>query len=121
MNPSDLLKKYTEHEMFSGRCIKRFDDPGMDGDTPLHLAAFSGNAEDVEFMVRSVNPVDVRGGIGNTPLHLAILAGHADVAAVLLRNGAQLDAKNDYGDTPVDFVRNNYHEVMSVIEGYKKT
>lgn len=101
--------------MFAGHSIRNFDDPGMDGDTPLHFAAYSGFAEDVEVMADIIQSVNLKGGIGNTPLHLAVLGGHPDVVDILLRHGACIDAKNDYGDVPMDFLNINASDVLAVV------
>lgn len=118
MERSELLKKYLEHEMFTELNIQRFDDPGMCDDTPLHLAAMNGDAEDVAFMLREVASPDVPGDIGCTPLHMAVMFGNPGVVDVLLKHGARIDAENEYGDAPLHFLGRNAEEMMEAVRRY---
>ena len=118
MDREGLLDKYRRHEMFAGYVIKRFDDPGMCSDTPLHLAAMNDAADDVAYMLREVQSVDVRGDIGNTPLHMAIMFGSAATVDVLLANGANIDLENECGDRPLEFLGRSAEDVMSVVRRY---
>ena len=118
MDRSSLLDKYRKHPMFGEHDIQRFDERGMCEDTPLHLAAMNGAADELEFMIREVVSVDVAGDIGNTPLHMAVMFGNAAVVEILLKNGARIDASNDYGVRPLDFLGENADEVMSVVRRF---
>jgi ankyrin repeat protein len=72
-----------------------------DGFTPLHLAAFFGQAEAVALLLARDAVVDARGTgwmIG-TPLHSAASGGHVEVARLLLEAGADPDARQSEGFT----------------------
>lgn len=72
-----------------------------DGFPALHLAAFFGQLEAVEFLLaagagvgaRSTNPMD------NTALHAAMVFRHVEVARVLLEHGAAVNARQHGGFT----------------------
>jgi len=72
-----------------------------DGFPALHLAAFFGHLEAVEFLLaagagvgaRSTNPMD------NTALHAAMVFRHLEVARVLLDHGAAVNARQHGGFT----------------------
>jgi ankyrin repeat protein len=82
------------------------DDGGL---TPLHTAAWSGDATLVRtFLDRHADPnVQVRSDEqqnsdwGNTPLHYAAASGNAEVVRMLLAAGANPNARNDLGITPL--------------------
>lgn len=54
----------------------RFDQAGIDEETPLHIASYKGNLDDLMTMLNTHVDVNVRGDIGNTPLHNAVLKKH---------------------------------------------
>jgi ankyrin repeat protein len=74
-----------------------------DGWTALHLAAFFGRRDVVEFLLDS--GADVRllseNAMYNTPLHAAVAGRRAEVAALLLRHGADGNARQSGGFTPL--------------------
>ncbi len=63
------------------------------GNTPLHDAARTGNADVVALLLDR----------GWTPLHYAARYGHADVAAVLLDRGVGVESRTDGGWTPLHY------------------
>ena len=47
--------------------------------TPLHLAAFKGNLEAIEELLKSASgaiKIDAKNELGKTPIHLAATKGH---------------------------------------------
>ena len=78
---------------------------GLFGYTQLHLAASSGNAELVDFLLSdssnlNVNNKTVDGGY--TPLHLAASAGHTNCVKKLLKShNTSLHVTDAFGRTPL--------------------
>ena len=73
------------------------------GHTPLHYAAFKGNARFVDYLLRNGGDPNVRGRHDSTPLHSAAWGRNMAVAEVLLEDGADVDASTDEGETPVSY------------------
>jgi ankyrin repeat protein len=88
-----------------------FDEPDMQGQRPIHLAATSGRPDLVEPLIHAGAQLDRRqapesgnelfAGVsaGRTPLMLAAQAGSADVVARLVEAGAAVDLRIDAGET----------------------
>jgi len=74
-----------------------------DGFTPLHLAAFFGQADAVRLLLARGAVVD-RNGTGwmtGTPLHAAASGSHASVVRMLLAAGADPNNRQRHGYTPL--------------------
>lgn len=80
-----------------------------DGWTPLHLAAFFGNAKIVELLLAHDADVTARSRNpnGNTPLHAALAANQKMAAALLIGHGADLDAADAGGWRPIHLAAAN--------------
>src|SRR5262245_54049146 len=85
------------------------DDPDLvdamsgDGFTPLHLAAFFGQADAVRLLLARGATAD-RNGTGwmtGTPLHAAASGSHASVVRLLLDAGADPNNRQRHGYTPL--------------------
>jgi ankyrin repeat protein len=70
------------------------------GHTPLHYAAFKGNARFVDYLLRNGGNPNTRGRHDSTPLHSAAWGRNMAVAEVLLEDGADVNAATDEGETP---------------------
>jgi ankyrin len=84
----------------------------QDGNTPLHLAAHSGQLDTVRILLEHfatnapediANICNARNGSGRTALHDAAGKGHAEVSRVILAHGALVDAVDHDGNTPLDY------------------
>jgi ankyrin repeat protein len=95
-----ILAPFHEMAIFDGFELKGPESPGMDGDTPLHIAAMDGRIDWVTAMLPFITNINVRGDLGNTPLHYAMMNGHLDMAKFLVDHGAKRCLENDYGDKP---------------------
>lgn len=85
--------------------------------TPLHQAAFHGNAEKVkELLCERANP-NITDAYGWTPLHDAAMQGHAEIVKLLLEAGANINAQDEEDHyTPLhDAVRMNHKEVVKLL------
>ena len=71
------------------------------GWTPLHLAAFGGNAATAELLIRKGAAIDVRAEskFRNTPLQTALLSGQFATAKILLDHGADALVRQSKGFT----------------------
>lgn len=72
------------------------------GWTPLHMAAFGGNAANTELLIRKGAAIDVRAEskFRNTPLQTALLSGQYATAKILLDHGADALIRQSKGFTP---------------------
>lgn len=71
-------------------------EPHLQGTTPLHVAAKSGNHSIVHFLLQSgadVNALDIS---GLTPLYLAVESGHVQTVCILLQAGADTTFMNGF-------------------------
>jgi ankyrin repeat protein len=71
------------------------------GWTPLHYAAFNGQAKNIQVLLAHGAPVDATDNDGATPLHAAAAAGHADAIEALLLGGAKINTLDHNGDAPL--------------------
>jgi ankyrin repeat protein len=71
------------------------------GWTPLHYAAFNGQAKIIPMLLAHGATVDAADNDGATPLHAAAAAGYADAIEALLQGGAKINALDHNGDTPL--------------------
>ncbi|MCP5107370.1 MAG: hypothetical protein GY950_28545 [bacterium] len=71
------------------------------GDSPLHMAAITGNIAEMEKLLREGTHVDARNKDGYTPLYWAALLGKTEAARYLVRKGANVNVQIDSGHTPL--------------------
>lgn len=76
----------------------------------LHRAAITGNAEDVQTLIRCGFDVNEQDKYGCTPLHYAAQSGSVEAMRDLLRSGALENMVNRNGETPLDCARNADYE-----------
>ena len=82
-----LLKKYGGMPDFKGIELGNLNQVGLRGDAPLHLAATSGDADDVMLLLATGARINAVGHDHNTALHYAALHGHAAALQALLEYG----------------------------------
>lgn len=70
------------------------------GDSLLHIAAWRGDAETVETLLKLGVGVNMLGDMSSTALHYAYRKGRADVVKVLLSHGASTTMRDEFGNKP---------------------
>lgn len=71
------------------------------GHSPLHYAAYRGNAYIVDYLLRNGGDPNTRGNHLSTPLHSAAWGKNQEVVELLLEDGADVDAQTDEQETPI--------------------
>ena len=71
------------------------------GCMPLHVAAYAGHTEVVNFLLKKGADVQAKDEEGWTPLHHAAAGGHPQTVQLLVKSGADVNAKDRWGDTPL--------------------
>lgn len=69
--------------------------------TPLHLAARTGNTAAAKLLIEHGADVNARQGDRKTPLHLAAAEGNLEVVKLLIDNKVDVRAKDSYKNTPL--------------------
>lgn len=81
----------------------------LSNNTPLHQAAFLGQAETVQVLVKYKANVNLLNSDKETPLHLGVVPGLTAgvIAETLIKAGAKIEAKNRDGQTPLHIAARN--------------
>lgn len=87
---------------FQGITPLSVNERGILGDTPLHVAAVSGDARVGKILLDAGADPNVHGEYGNTPLHEAVGQRHSEFVKLLLARGASKELQNEDGLTPID-------------------
>lgn len=93
---------------------------GLNGCTPLHEAAMSGQSDVVKLLYEECKSLDVnirtQRGPASTPLHLAAERGHVECVRTLIECGASLEAVDRRCRTAKDVaVENGKQQVVHMI------
>ena len=93
------------HAIAAGRA----NDVAYDGWTPLHLAAFFGQAAAAAQLLDAGAAIDAvsRNSMRNTPLHAATAGGRAAVALLLIERGANVNVQDAGRYTPLHIAAEN--------------
>ncbi|CEF67649.1 No mechanoreceptor potential C [Strongyloides ratti] len=111
------------HTSFVERLIDKFGASltarTRDGDTLLHIAAYSGHASTaLAFLKRGV-PLNMPNKKGALGLHTAAAAGFNEVVKMLLAKGTHIDIKTKDNFTALHIaVKNNKPEVVETLIGF---
>ena len=82
----------------------------LEGDTPLHLAAETGDREFVVQLLDAGADTEAQNKVGMTPLYNAVIAGRKSTILQLLERGANINANSASQGTPL-------HHSIAMIEG----
>jgi ankyrin repeat protein len=85
------------------------------GQTPLHLAAWTDQAQIVEALLAKEADLEARNEDWLTPLHVAALAGSAEAARQLIRCGARVNAVSGRGEEPLHLAAQNGHVKVAAV------
>ena len=89
---------------------KRIDLRDHVGRQPLHHAAWRGDADMIDCLIRKLGAcVDTVDSMGQTPLHYATVMGFTNAARVLIKYGANIRAINNRGEEPIHLVAQRGH------------
>jgi ankyrin repeat protein len=105
----ERVERLLEERAGNGGSTPGVHDYSADGWTPLHLAAFFGQAKVAELLL--AHDADAaaksRNANGNTPLHAALAGNHKFVAALLIGRGADVNAADAQGWRPLHLAAAN--------------
>ena len=76
------------------------DQPDAHGDSPLMIAAASGDLVTCDELIKLGADVSRKNSAGETCLHMAAKSGSASVGSLLIAAGASLTVKDNEGQTP---------------------
>lgn len=88
---------------------------GFTGDTPLHLMAWSNDAEGTQMLLTAGADPNAAGEMGETPLHTAIRQNSLDTIRVLLAAGASTSIRSEFGQTPEELATTTGGAVADVL------
>ncbi|XP_048403074.1 ankyrin repeat domain-containing protein 27 isoform X1 [Stegostoma tigrinum] len=118
----DSVEKMCHPLCFCDSCEKlvsgRLNDPSIvtpcsrddRGYTPLHVAAFCGQASLIDLLVEKGSTVNATDYHGSTPLHLCCQKGYQNVTLLLLDYKASTEAQDNNGNTPLHLACMHGHE-----------
>ncbi len=125
MRASEVLQRYMEERLpeFLDVELTNVDQRGHSGSTPLHLASWRGNFEEVEALLAAGASVNSEGNnTGDRPLHEAAREGHLSVVRRLLEAGASTEVLNDFEQRPKDLaVLLEHHDVVAAIDAWNES
>lgn len=77
------------------------NEPDLDQDRALHLAAETGNVKSVELCLKHGAYVNAQRTTLMTPLHIAAMKGDLEIVEMLCSKGADLHMKDNEKQTPL--------------------
>jgi len=72
------------------------------GESPIHIAAWKGSLEDIQWLLNNGADINQRGEFEMTPLHYAYMGGKRENIEILLKAGADPNLRCDQGMLPSD-------------------
>ena len=113
----NILDEIGDLPLFPSCGLRSVNDTGLDGTTPLHVAANWGDAELIDTLVAYGANVDAIGDRLLTPLHEAVACGHLEAVKRLLKHGANPSHRNYWNlDARELALDQNQNEIAMLLE-----
>jgi len=80
---------------------RRLTSAGLDGATPLYIAAQRGRRDVVALLMERGADPNIRTSNGSTVLMAAAQSSDPEIAIMLLGNGSDINATNEFGESPL--------------------
>lgn len=109
----EIFQKYSSHPEFLGIEILDVNQPGAVDDTLLHIAARTGQLDEMKVLIAHGSCVNCIGDLGNTPLHQAAMGGKTDAVKLLLKSGANPQIKNEFDQTAAEVAQIGRHDDLA--------
>eukprot|EP01098_Paradermamoeba_levis_P013385 TRINITY_DN6092_c0_g1_i2.p1 TRINITY_DN6092_c0_g1~~TRINITY_DN6092_c0_g1_i2.p1 ORF type:complete len:378 (+),score=121.33 TRINITY_DN6092_c0_g1_i2:152-1135(+) len=94
-------------------CGADLHSKNKEGNTPLHVAAESGNVGVAICLVNAGCDINSQSNRkANTPLHLAVIAKHENMALVLTELGANLSLLNKDNNSPLSYAKSKFKSLI---------
>ncbi|KAI3385093.1 hypothetical protein SNEBB_009220 [Seison nebaliae] len=113
----DEIAKYLSEITWEKNNPEEFENMSF----PAHVAAFHGNVEQLDFLIReNIIRINERDENGNSILHKAVLGNSVKCVEWLLgHNCNDQSHKNNVNESPIEIaVRNNYLEIRRILEDF---
>ena len=118
-NLREIFQACSHTACFFDKRIRHVNQRDADGDTPLHIVCFWGDAEAAGVLLDAGAGVNVPGDMGRTPLFDAVCSGNTELIALLINAGADTNQTDDYGKTPMQLAINlGKEEVVRFLDCY---
>ena len=83
------------------------------GETPLHLAAYGGQAQVAKELLKKGASVNALSNSDYTPLRRAVDQGNSELIKLLLENGADINTRDKSGMTVLHVVAQSYDVALA--------
>ncbi|WP_375316768.1 ankyrin repeat domain-containing protein [Wolbachia endosymbiont (group A) of Opomyza germinationis] len=97
----DIIQYLADKKVFD---LNSVNEGGM---ASLHLAAFNGYSDVVEYLIKKGAKVNLKDRNGYTPLHWAASNDHLKIVEYLIKKGAKVNLKDRNGYTPLHWAASN--------------
>ena len=102
------------------------NQPMYDGDTPLHMANYSGNKEAILYLLNHNANINTQNDSGKTPLYCLLdrknLSSEIKIdilSAILNANTIDFSIKDNESETIIDYANKHCYETIELLHQYK--